>query len=249
MIADILTLAQKELKEIVLARSAGRLNARGGWLNLLLIMGVFGIFLPYQNGPAWIDSPGTLFLWAWVPLFLVSSVTTDSFAGERERHTLETLLASRLSDRSILLGKVAAAMLYGWGLTLLSVVLGVITINVGYWNGTLRFYPLDFVLAGILLGLLGAGLAATAGVLVSLRSGSVRQAAQTMNLAIMVLLFVPIFGLQALPAETKAAVFGVLQTASLNQILLGVIGLLVVLDLALLAAALARFQRARLILD
>jgi ABC-2 type transport system permease protein len=249
VIADILTLAQKELKEIVLARSAGRLNARGGWLNLLLIMGVFGIFLPYQNGPAWIDSPGTLFLWAWVPLLLVSSVTTDSFAGERERHTLETLLASRLSDRSILLGKVAAAILYGWGLTLLSVVLGVITINVGYWNGTLRFYPLDFVLAGILLGLLGAGLAATAGVLVSLRSGSVRQAAQTMNLAIMVLLFVPIFGLQALPAETKAAVFGVLQTASLNQILLGVIGLLVVLDLALLAAALARFQRARLILD
>jgi ABC-2 type transport system permease protein len=249
MIADALIVAQKELKEIVLARSAGRLNTRGGWLNLLIIMGVFGIFLPYQNGPSWIASPGTLFIWAWVPLFLVSSVTADSFAGERERHTLETLLASRLSDRAILLGKVTAAVLYGWGLTLISVVLGVITINVAFWNGTLRLYPLDFVLAGLLLGLLGAGLAATAGVLVSLRSGSVRQAAQTMNLAIMVLLFVPIFGLQALPAETRAAVFSALQGASLNQILLGVIGLLVVLDAALLAAALARFQRARLILD
>ena len=34
----------------------------------------------------------------------------DGIPGERERHTLETLLASRLSDRSILLGKVMAAV-------------------------------------------------------------------------------------------------------------------------------------------
>lgn len=249
MIADILTVAQKELKEIVLSRTTGGLNRRGGWLNLILIIGVFGIFLPYQNGPDWVESPTTLFLWTWVPLFLVSGVTADSFAGERERHTLETLLASRLSDQSILFGKVLAAILYGWGLAMISVVLGVITVNVAFWEGAVRLYPLDFVLAGLLLGLLGAGLSATAGVLVSLRSGSVRQAAQTMSLAIMILLFVPVFGVQALPAETQARLFAALQGMRLSQILLIIAGVLLVLDLGLLGAAMARFQRARLILD
>jgi ABC-2 type transport system permease protein len=249
MIADVVTVLQKELREIILARAGGRLSTRSGWLNLVLIVLVFGIFLPYQNGPAWVASPGTLFLWAWVPLFLVSSVTADSFAGERERHTLETLLASRLSDQAILLGKVGAAVLYGWGVALVSVLLGLITVNVAFWEGTLRLYPLSFAVSGIVLGLLGAGLAATAGVLVSLRAGSVRQAAQTMSLAIMVLLFVPIFGLQALPAETQAQLLAGLARLNLNQILLGIIGLLFVLDMALLGAGMARFKRARLILD
>jgi ABC-2 type transport system permease protein len=249
MIADILTVAQKELREILLSRTAGGPNRRGGWLNLILIIGVFGIFLPFQNGPGWVESPATLFLWAWVPLFLVSGVTADSFAGERERHTLETLLASRLSDRSILIGKVAAAIIYGWGLAMISVVLGLITINVAFWEGALRLYPLDFALSGLLLGFLASGLSATAGVLVSLRSGSVRQAAQTMSLAIMILLFVPVFGIQALPEATQARLFAAIQAMNLSQILLVVAGVLLVLDLALLGVAMARFQRARLILD
>jgi ABC-2 type transport system permease protein len=249
MITDIVTVAQKELKEIIQARAGGRLSTRGGWLNLLLIIGVFGVFLPYQNGPGWIDSPGTLLLWAWVPLFLVSSVTADSFAGERERHTLETLLASRLSDQAILLGKVAAAVLYGWGLALVSVVLGLITVNVAFWDGAPRLYPANIAVAGVLLGLLGAGLSATAGVLVSLRASSVRQAAQTLSLGIMLLLFVPILGLQALPAGTQEALFARLMGLGLNQILVGVVGVLLLLDLGLLAAGMARFKRARLILD
>ena len=249
MIHDIVTVAQKELKEILLVRSMGRINQRGGWLNLVLIMGVFGIFLPLNSGPDWIDSPGTLFLWAWVPLFLVTGVTADSFAGERERHTLETLLASRLPDEAILMGKVMAAVLYGWGLALISVVLGVITINVAFWEGQVRMYPPEFALGGLALGLLGAGLAATAGVLVSLRSGSVRQAAQTMSLAIMVLLFVPVFGLQALPDETTARLMEALARLNMSQVVVGILALLLVIDAALLGAAMARFKRARLILD
>lgn len=249
MIADILNVAQKELKEIVLARSTGGFNRRGGPFSLLLLVGVFGIFLPYNSGPAWIDSPTTLFLWSWVPLFLVSSVTADSFAGERERHTLETLLASRLSDQAILFGKVLAAVLYGWGLAMVSVVLGVVTVNVAFWDGTLRLYPAGFAVAGILLALLGAGLAATAGVLVSLRSSSVRQASQTMSLAIVVMLLVPAFGLRALPPETQTRLMQGVMGLNLTQILLGVVAVLLVLDLALLGAAMARFKRARLILD
>ena len=75
--------------------------------------------------------------------------------------------------------------------------------RLGSCQGELLMYQPNIALGGLALSFLGAGLAATAGVLVSLRAGSVRQAAQTMSIAIMVLLFVPIFGLQALPAETQ----------------------------------------------
>jgi ABC-2 type transport system permease protein len=254
MIADVVTILSKDLKEFIFQRGAvtmrgGGLRMGGGWLSLLLLIGVFGIFLPYQNGRDWVESPVNLLFWAWVPLFLTSSLTADSFAGERERHTLETLLASRLSDTAILLGKVGAAVAYGWGVTIASVLLGLITVNVAYGRGELLLYPLNVALGGLALSLLGAGLSATAGVLVSLRASSVRQAAQTMSIAVMILLFVPIFGLQALPAETQERLLAWAMTTSINQILLVVLLVLLVADGALLAAGLARFKRAKLILD
>ncbi len=51
---------------------------------------------------------------------------TDSIAGERERQTLETLLASRLPDRAIVLGKIIAVTLFGWGLLLLGMIPGLL---------------------------------------------------------------------------------------------------------------------------
>jgi ABC-2 type transport system permease protein len=48
----------------------------------------------------------------------------DAIAGERERHTLETLLASRISDRAILLGKVIVTTGYAWGTALLGLLFG-----------------------------------------------------------------------------------------------------------------------------
>jgi ABC-2 type transport system permease protein len=250
MIGDIVTVMTKELKEFLLrGGGATRSGLRGGgWLSLLILLAVFGIFLPYQSGRDWVESP-VVILWAWVPLFLTTSITADSFAGERERHTLETLLASRLSDTAILLGKVAGAIAYGWGVTLASLVVGLITVNVGFGKGELLFYPFNMALGGLALSFLGAGLAATAGVLVSLRASTVRQAAQTMSIAIMVLLFVPIFGVQALPAETQARLLDWVISTSMNQVLLLALALLLVLDGALLGAGLARFKRAKLILD
>jgi ABC-2 type transport system permease protein len=115
MIADVWTVIWKEWRELLRQRE----SMRGGVLRLLIFVGVFGIFLPLQVGREWINSPKLLMLWAWVPLFLVSSVVADGFAGERERHTLETLLASRLSDRAILFGKLGAALSYGFGLAMI----------------------------------------------------------------------------------------------------------------------------------
>ena len=174
MIADIQTMVWKEWKEILL--QGGR---RGRW-NLLLFVAVFGIFMPWQFGRAWVTSPTSLIYWAWVPLFLVTTVIADAFAGERERHTLETLLASRLPDRAILFGKIAAAVSYGWGISMASMLLGLVTINVLHGNGRLLLYPLVVMVSIVVLSFLSAILAAGAGVLISLRASTVRQAQQTL---------------------------------------------------------------------
>jgi ABC-2 type transport system permease protein len=244
MIADIGTIVWKEAKEILLQRG----NLRGGWVGLLVFIGVFGIFMPLQSGPGWVESPAGLFVWGWVPFLLVSGVVADSFAGERERHTLETLLASRLSDRAILLGKIAAAVAYGWGITMVSVLVGLITVNIVHWQGELIFYPPAIALGIVSLSFLVAALAAGLGVLVSLRAATVRQAQQTFSIAFF-LLFIPLFAFPLLPEQWQARVVQIAANANLASIVLGAAFILAVVDLALLVAATARFKRDRLILD
>jgi ABC-2 type transport system permease protein len=243
--SDTWTVFQKEVKELILMREGLR---RGGFA-ILVFVAVFGIFLPLQMGRDWIENPTTLLLWAWAPLFLVTGVIADAFAGERERHTLETLLATRLSDRSILVGKVLAAIAYGWGQALLSLVLGVITVNLAVRSGQFLFYS-PLALAGILiLSFLGGGLAAGAGILVSLRAATVRQAQQTLSIAVMIIFFGLIYGIRALPVSWQSALTRLLPGNGMTGPIVGTVVILFVLDAGLLLAALARFQRARLILD
>jgi ABC-2 type transport system permease protein len=245
MFADVITVLWKEVRESFLQRP----NMRGGWVGLLVTLGVFGIFLPLQaGGPNWIESPLNLLLWAWVPYLLVSGIVADSIAGERERHTLETLLASRLSDRAILFGKIAASMVYGWGLTIFSVLLSVITINVAYWEGSIIFFSLPLFASILGLSFLVSLLSAALGVLFSLRAATVRQAQQTFNL-IFLLMFIPIFVFPRLPQEIQAWALETVSRASASSLALSAAALLLVINLALIALAMRRFQRARLILD
>jgi len=242
-LGDILTIAWKEWKEYLIQRG----NLRGGVVGLAIVLGVFGIMVPYQSGAGWVEQPLSIVYWAWLPLFMVIGVIADSFAGERERHTLEALLATRLTDRAILLGKVFAAAIYGWGFTLLAVTLGLITVNLAHGQGRLLMYPPLVAIAIAFVGLLAALLAAAAGVLVSLRAKSVRQAAQTLSIAVMILLFVPVFAIQALPPEVQARLLSTGASLSAEGLAVGAVVLLLVVDAVLLATAMARFQRSRLL--
>ena len=243
MISDVWTVMWKEWKEM-LSHGVGR----GRWTPVVLI-GVFGLFMPLQTGRGWLESPQVLLYWVWVPVFLVSSIVADSFAGERERHTLETLLASRLSDRAILLGKTCAAVSYGWGLALVSLLLGLVALNVSEGGDGLLMYPGIVGLGAAGLSLLSAWLAAGAGVLISLRAATVRQAQQTLSIATLVLLFIPVLGIQALPPEGKMRLYALVQEGETGKVVTIAAAVLLVLDASLLAAAAARFQRARLALD
>ena len=245
MIADILTVARKEWREYLLAGS----GLKGGRAGLVIMLAVFGVFLPAQNGVDWLTSPAPLLAWSWVPLMLVSGVIADSFAGERERHTLETLLASRLPDAAILLGKVLAAVAYGWGFALLTGVLSLVTVNVVSWQGRVVWFPALTLAAIPLFSFLTALLASAAGVLVSLRAPTARQAAQMLSIAVMLILFVPIFGVRALPADTRAVLLGAVMGAGVTTLLAIVAAALTAISAVLLWTAFLRFQRSKLSLD
>ena len=245
MIGDIFTVAWKEWRELL--QLGG--SVRGGRFSLVILVGVFGVFLPLQAGAEWVESPATVFYWGWVPLMLVGSAIADSIAGERERHTLETLLASRLPDAAILLGKIAAAVSYGWGLVLVMLVLSLVTVNVAARTGPWLLFPWRFALGAPLLALLGASLAATAGVLVSLRAQTVRQASQTLNVGVLLLVFAPVLGMQALPDAWRAQIAAWAMSVGADGLLGATLGLLALLDAALLAAGFSRFRRSRLVLD
>ncbi len=245
MIADIWTVMWKEWKELLL--SGG--SFRGTGLRVLVVVGVFGILVPVQMGLAWVELPIAPYFGAWLALYMVTMVVADSFAGERERHTLETLLASRLSDRAILLGKLGAVVGYSLGLSWAGLAVALVTVNVAHGQGQLLLYPPAIVLAIAVLSILAAMLASGAGVFVSLRSKTVRQAQQTLGIVVLLILFAPVFGVRALPSEWKVRLLDALLSTDPMQITVLISLILGGLDVVLYVLALNRFRRDRLITD
>ena len=253
MIVDTWTVMVKEWSEYL--AGSGRGSGRGrGIIGLLLIIGVISILLPLEMGRALLTSAIPVIVdGLYLPLIILLNLVADSFAGERERHTLETLLASRLSDRAILFGKVGAAVCFGWALALLAALVQAVVANLSPKNaGTgsgLAFYPVGSVVAIVVLGLLTALLASSAGCLVSLRATSTRQAQVNLGVGFMVLIFAPVIIIQLLPSQMQSAINDALNSASPGQVFLIFVGALFAVDVVLLLVALALFQRARLILS
>ncbi len=235
--SDIWTMMWKESKDVLF---------QGGWRSLirpLFVIGIMGIYLPLQFGSQWVDlTPIGMVLLLWIPFFVVISFIGDAIAGERERHTLETLLASRMPDRAILLGKVVATVLYAWGMGVLSLLLGLLLVDLFRTQGNWMFYPLDLFVDALVLILLASVLGTSAGVLISLRVATVRQAQQILSIGTIVFVFGVTFVLRAVPAN-------VFSSLTYAQFLLIAMAFLAVLDAILLGLALVSFQRSRLILS
>lgn len=243
---DIWTVCWKEWREYLVGQGGGRF----GNLRVLALIVLAGAFIAFSSGAGWATSPIALLVsGVYFPLVLTLTMVADSFAGERERHTLETLLASRLSDRAILLGKVAALTSYGWLFGLVGALMSIVVANIGALREAPFFYTPQIALGIVGLGLLASGLMASAGCLVSLRAPTTRQAQQTLSLLAFVPLVAGVAGVQLVPSSTRADLLSALSGVDgRTAVLIGVLAL-VVLDGALVAIALARFRRDRMILD
>jgi len=228
----------KETKDSVL---------QGGWsasIRPLILLGILGIFSPWRIGPKWLAlTPLAVAIVLVIPLLVILSFVGDAIAGERERHTLETLLAGRVSDRAILLSKIIVTTGYAWGTALLGLLLGLIVANLTKGQGSWEFYTqVDLLLETLALSLLANLLGVSGGVLISLRSATVRQAQQYLIVATLVLVVGVVLALKAVPAEAIASL-------SASQFWLIAMAVLAVLDAILLGASLVSFRRSHLILS
>jgi len=245
---DIRTVMWKEWKGLFRPQGS-RFKAA---FTLVVPVLMLAIFLPWQIGHDWVGSPLTLAAGVLIPLLLVGTVIPESFAGERERHTLETLLASRLPGRAILFGKLAVAVSYGWVMTIVTLLLGLVTVNVAHWDGQIAFYTPTIALANVGLSLLLSIIMASLGVLISLRSATVQGATQFL----MAVTFFPLIVLQIagivimeMGRDKIDSIIETLSTIDVVQLILIVGGGLIVVCGVLLWMVMSRFKRARLILS
>lgn len=245
MINDIFTIIQKDLKEILSARG----SRKSSLIYLGIVIGLIGVLMPIQSGQIWLSEPIVPLVWSWFPVFLMISMVTDSIAGERERNTLETLLASRLSDRAILFGKIAGAVIYGWSISVISNLLAVITVNLSDPMDGFQFYSLSLFLILLFLPLVLGILMSSLGVLVSLNAPTARSAYQKLSLVMLALWFIPMLGINVVPESIKMQMNKFLGTVNLVQLAVIGIILILVLSIGLILLAMQRFQRTRLILD
>jgi ABC-2 type transport system permease protein len=242
---DISTVMWKESKSL-LRYSDNRWKAIA---ILVTPIALFGILLPIQFREGWLTSGWSLGIAFFTPLLLIASTITESFAGERERHTLETLLASRLPDRAILFGKLLTSIIFGWGMTLLLLFVSLMVVNLLDGKSGFQNYQAEILWMDILASLLMAGFVSSLGIVISLRSPTVQAASQS----IMLMLFMPFLLLQAvaflLPVILpKATLTTLANQLNFTNIMLVVLAMLLVVDIVLFLGAMARFQRSRLIL-
>ena len=245
MMHDVWTVARKEWLEIIdqLLRFK-----RGGW-SVLLIVGFLGVVSPLQMGESWLSSPLMFFYWPLLTSSMTSTLIADAIAGERERHTLETLLASRLSDSAIIAGKILAAVMYGFAFATTNLLIGWCVVNLKFSAGELLTMPAPRV--GALLALIGAGsfFISGVGVLVSLRATTVRQAQQTFGVILLVLMMTPVLFVQFTSVDFQSRVLGGATRLGVEALSFRAAAALGALAVVLNLAAIGRFKRGKLVLE
>ena len=242
---DILTILWKESKNLLPYSD----NRWKGIAILVTPIALFGILIPIQFREGWLTGYWSLGVAFFTPLVLITSTIAESFAGERERHTLETLLSSRLPDRAILFGKLLTSVIFGWGMTLLLLFVSLMVVNLLDGKDGFQNYQPDILWLDILASLLMAGFVSSLGIVISLRSPTVQAASQS----IILMLFMPFLLLQAvvflLPAILpKATVRAIADQLNFTNIMVVILAILLVVDIILFLGSISRFQRSRLIL-
>lgn len=168
-----------------------------------------------------------------IPLMASSVISSDSFAGEKERKTIEALLATPISDGEMFLGKMLVSFIPSMIVTIFSFIVYTIVFDVlayGLFNGMLLLPTIDWIL--LIFGLAPAVALASIGltVMISARVKGFREAQQ-----ISVVLLIPVLAL-VFGQVTGALVFGPL-------VILVLIGLFGIVDFIVFRAGVKLFRR------
>lgn len=260
MVADVVTILWKESRELTTRQGRSWWSRPNlGFIGTLALL--FGILYPTVLGPLWLERPYVLAVAVLLPLLLVGRVSADAVAGERERRTLETLLATGFSQSAFLIGKLFFAIGYGWVFTLGILLVGAPAVDLLRLHA-LAFYRPSVVWGALALSVLTAVMTGEIGVLVSLRAQRVAEAANTAVVATMVVLGLgPVIGvvvalehqfgaallLGALAGDGRLSLTRVGAEVDGRSLEAAIVGALALLDLALGLWAVQRFRCVRLL--
>lgn len=114
-------------------------------------------------------------------LLYAVGTSVDTIAGERERHTLETLIASPAPNAAIVIGKILAIVLVAFAVSVVMGSLSYINLVVLYGFDDTWLHLL-LVLVGPLLSLFPALFVASVGFLISYRAKTVKGAQTVLGL-------------------------------------------------------------------
>jgi len=167
-----------------------------------------------------------------LPLAIPMTIATYSIVGEKRERSLEPLLATPISTAQLLAGKALAAAGPGVATAWLSGLLYVLLLQIAVPSAAVRGILLSetFLLSLGLIAPLLTILATTVGLMVSSRVNDPRAAEQLGMIVILPIL-----------ALILGQVAGVITMSS--ALALGMAAVLVIVDLALLAAAVRLFDR------
>ena len=122
----VAALVKKELWESFGDRS----SRRGGLIQASVLVVGLGFLGPRADVAGWLGgSPLSVAFFAFIPGVAAASMAADAFAGERERRTLETLLATPVSEVTILAGKALASITFGSIVGLLGLAAATFTVR------------------------------------------------------------------------------------------------------------------------
>ncbi len=115
-----------------------------------------------------------------LPILVASTIAADSFAGEKERKTIEALLYTPTTDRELFVAKLLSAWLAAIALTLAGFGLYIVVGNMAAWPQMQRIFFPNAMWLALIIWVIPAviGLGISVMVLASARAQGVQDAAQ-----------------------------------------------------------------------
>jgi ABC-2 type transport system permease protein len=248
LVKQIFVIMSKEWEDLK-STLFSRHNLLAGIWPVLLFCAAFGVYEPLKIGSEWLQSPMMVFsVSVLVPFVFIGFISPYTFVGERERGTLEPLLATPVSDQALLFGKIGMAVICGWVITAINLLLGLGSINFFQTNAGVLLCPPGFLVSSMLLSLLFSLLAASAGTNASLYAKTILEAQRNFVMLLFIPMLLPAFFVGPLaPTTWKSILFQILPQLASANLFPTLIVLLFILDCIFMVLVLTRYHRKQLL--
>jgi ABC-2 type transport system permease protein len=201
-VSAIYTVLRKELIELF----GERHSLRGPLLQATALFLLVGVVVPWGDRSVWASATGPIVLFQLFPAVIAAMIAADAFAGERERRTLETLLATPIPAVAIFLGKTLSAVAFAVAVALCS--LGSALILASRHFGAAAVENADIL--GIVIGACAASLVTSSlAVAISSSAQNARSAQQMSSMAAIMFTAVSVAVLGGLKDPTASLLLGI----------------------------------------